>query len=397
MNKILVVTYDFPYPINSGGKSRIYHLLKFGKSKDIEFLLFSFTRPNYKPSNNSEMEKIGVSKIYTFPRGAIKDPKLWAKTLLTRSSIFKSLYYSKEAEEKILDIIKTENIDTVLFESFYTSFFISEKIRSLGVKQIFGTENIEHELYFDFAKSKPAVLKKPYMMQVERVRAEEEKAYELSDVVLAVTPEEQEFIQKKFKTPVEVIPNGVDTSYLGFKQKPASAKATAGEGKNLLFVGNFSYFPNIDAMRFFYNDVFLQIPDAALTLVGKHQDKLTFLVHDSRIVHTDYIDDIRQAYYDADIFVFPVKFGGGTNFKILEAASCGTPIIAIPDRVKGMGFIPDKHYIAATSPTEFVNGIERLSIDKKLRDTVSKNARTVMEKEYDWKEIGEKLSQVFKS
>lgn len=385
--KILVVTYDFPHPINSGGKNRIYHLMKYAKSKDVEIVLFSFTRPAYQPSNKSEIEKIGVSKIFTHPRGTIKDPKLWAKTLLTRSSIFKSLYYSKEVDKKLLNIIQNEKIDTVLFESFYTSFYLSDRIKKLGVKQIFGTENIEHELYYDFAKTKPFILKKPYMMQVERVRSEEEHAYSSADLVFAVTSEEEEYIKRKTKTKIEIIPNGVDTDYLEFKTKKTA-------GKNLLFVGNFSYFPNVEAMRFFYTQVFLQIKDATLTVLGKNQDKLLFLTHDPRIKNIDYVEDMRKVYYNADVFVFPVTFGGGTNFKILEAASCGTPIIAIPDRVKGLGFTADKHYVEATTPTEFIDGIQRLFDDKKLRNTISNNARLIMEKEYDWKEIGKKMTTV---
>src|SRR3989344_657345 len=121
--KVLILTYDFPYPTNSGGKSRIYNLIKFSKS----------------------------------------------------------MYFDKKVEDKLLDIIQKENIDTVLFESFYTSFYISEKIRKLGVKQIFGTENIEHILYYDFAKEKNSIIRKPFMTQVGRVRREEERAYEKSD------------------------------------------------------------------------------------------------------------------------------------------------------------------------------------------------------------------------
>ena len=66
MRKVLFVTYDFPYPINSGGKSRAYHLMKYAKDKDIELILFSFVRPTFKKSYEKELEKITgdhVSKV----------------------------------------------------------------------------------------------------------------------------------------------------------------------------------------------------------------------------------------------------------------------------------------------------------------------------------------------
>lgn len=387
MTKVLIVTYDFPYPTNSGGKSRIYNLLKFSKDKSLEFFLYSFVRDSFKDSYKKEVEKIGVSKIYTHKRKRVKDMGVLAKTLLGASSIFKQLYFSKEVEAEIIDIIKTEGIDTVLFESFYTSFFISDKIKNLGVKQIFGTENIEHMLYYDFAKKKPSIFRKGYLVQVSRLEHEEEKGYTGADIVLAVTEEEKKYITAKTKSSVEVIPNGVDTKELEYQTKKT-------QGKNLLFVGNFSYFPNIDAIKFFYSEVFLQIPDATLTIVGKNQEVLAFLESDTRVKSVDYIEEIKDAYYAADVFVFPVRLGGGTNFKILEAASCGTPIIAIPDRVRGLGFESGKEYLAAETAQDFILGINSLSDDKELRHKISKNARTLIEKEYDWKKIGEKMNKV---
>lgn len=390
MTKVLFVTYDFPYPTNSGGKSRAYNMMRFSKSQDIELQLFSFVRPAFKSIYKTEVEKIGVSKIYTTLRKAARDPLSWGKAILGNASIFKLLYFDKAIEKKIVDIITSEKIDVVVFESFYTSFYLSDKIKTLGVKQIFGTENIEHMLYHDFAKSKPAMLQKPYLVQVGRVRKEEEKAYRQADVVLAVTQDEKKYIQDKTDVSVEVISNGVDTSFLKYKPR----KEASG---NLLFVGNFSYFPNIQAMESFYKDVFITMQNVTLRIVGKNQEKLSFYKKNSRVVHTEYIEDLRDAYYEADILVFPVKFGGGTNFKVLEAASCGAAIVAYPDRVKGLGFLADTHYIAATSSTEFKKGIEELLENPKVRLGISQNARKLVEKDYDWKQIGQKLNKLLVS
>lgn len=388
MPKVLFITYDFPYPLNSGGKSRSYNLMKFTASEKVDIFLASFIRNSYKTPDNEKLEEIGVEKIWVFKRRKVRNPKVLVKTAMSSSSIFKNLYYDKKFEQKIINIISEERIDIVVFESFYSAFYISAKISKLGVKQIFGTENIEHILYFDFAKSKSKVLQRLYMRQVERVRKEEEKAYGAADCILAVSNEEKEYIEKKTSTPVFVVPNGIETKYFSFKPRN-------GKTKKLLFVGNFSYFPNIDAIEFFYRNVFQNIPDAELTVVGKNQNKLPFLGRDKRVESIDYVEDIRQIYYNADIFIFPVKFGGGTNFKVLEAASCGTPILAIPDRVKGLGFAPDKHFVSATTATEFMAGIRRLTEDENLKTDIAKNARKLIEEEYDWKEIGRRLEKLF--
>ncbi|HMS22656.1 MAG TPA: glycosyltransferase family 4 protein [Candidatus Levybacteria bacterium] len=385
--KLLILTYDFPYPTTSGGKSRIYNLIKFLKKKNIEIYLLSFVRDTYKKKYNDPILEIGVSEIIHFKRKKVRSFPVMIKASLSSGSVFKTLYSDQKVEKKIIDMIREKNIDTILFESFYTSFYISEKIKKMKVRQIFGTENIEHMLYHDFAANKSKIVKNVYMSQVAKIKNEEEEAYNKSDLIVAVTEEEKNYIHKKTKTHIEIIPNGVDSSSLSFKSHFSY-------GKKLLFVGNFSYFPNVDAMDFFYKNVFLNIPDASLTVVGKYQNKLPFLVSDSRVLNIEYVEDIASVYYDSDIFVFPVRFGGGTNFKVLEAASCGTPIIAIPSRVKGLGFVPDTHFIEATSPVDFMRGIRRLSEEKELQMRITKNARILIEDEYDWKKIGEKFGRI---
>lgn len=386
--KVLIITYDFPYPINSGGKARIYNLIKFSQTKNLEIILYSFVRNSFKDSYRKELENIGVSKIFTHKRRKKKNLYVLFKTSLGRNSIFKNLYFSKLAERQLLEIIDEEKIDVILFESFYTSFFISNKIKKKGTVQIFGTENIENMLYFDFAKTKPKILKKIYMNQVEKIRQEEEKAYDNSDHILAVTSEEKDYISKKSKTQIEIIPNGVDTKYFSYHPKKT-------KGKELLFVGNFSYFPNIDAMDFFYKNVFLNIPDATLTVVGKFQNRLPFLISDMRVKNIEYIKEIRNVYYNSDIFIFPVRFGGGTNFKVLEAAACGTPIVAMPERVEGLDFKSEKNFISATTATEFMAGIRRITDEKGLGEKIAKNARELVEEKYDWQSIGYNLQKLF--
>ncbi len=384
--KILFVTYDFPFPINSGGKSRAYHLMKCASTQN-EVLLYSFTRRSYKREDNKELEKIGISKIFTHKRQDKKNFSAIFKTAALPSSIFKNLYFERNVLKELIEIIKKENVNVVIYESFYTSFYINQDIKKLGVRQIYGSENIEHMLYHDLAKTKRFLLKAFYKSQVEKVRKEEEYAYNNSDLIFAVTEEEKEYIQKRTKTEVVVIPNGINPDIFSFKKRKEI-------GEKLLFVGNFAYFPNIDAIHFFYKEVFLKIPSAFLTVVGKHQDRLSYLISDTRVKNIDYIKKIENVYMDSDIFVFPVRFGGGTNFKILEAASSGVAIVAIPERVAGLGFIPDVHYISATSSEEFIYAIKRLIKNKVFYEKLVKNARQVVEENFTWDKIGENFINI---
>ena len=114
--------------------------------------------------------------------------------LLKQQSIFKTLYFSREIFADLLGIITDLKVDIVHFESFYTGFYISDKLKNLGVKQIYGSENIEFKLYEDYAKGK--LLKPLLNIQVNKIKNEEIAMYLESDLTLAVTKDEVEFIKK---------------------------------------------------------------------------------------------------------------------------------------------------------------------------------------------------------
>lgn len=386
MKKVLFVTYDFPYPTNTGGKNRAYHMLKYS-GKEFKKYLFSFVRSDFDGKYVEEMEKIDVEVVHTEPRRKLRDPKNVIR-LLARNSIFKSLYYSNSVLDKICSIIREKEIDVVHFESFYTSFFISDEIHALGAKQVFGTENIEHILYQEFAKKAPFFTKPLYDIQVKKIKEEEISFFKKADVCVAVSEPDAEKIRKYAEC--EIVRNGVDIENLKYKEPNKIAR-------KLLFVGNFSYFPNVDAINFFYNEVFKKLTgDIQLTIVGKKVSELSFLP-DPRVEAIEFIPEISDAYRDADIMVAPIRHGGGTNFKVLEGMAAGLPIVALPDRLEGLDITDGKNILIAKDALEFKEKCEKLIGDFELRKKLAENARKLIEQEYSWKVIGNNLATVWKN
>ncbi len=391
MKKILFITYDFPYPTNSGGKNRAYNLIKFG-GKDLEIHLVSFTREGFRKEDHEKMKEIGVKDVLTFKRKRAKSPKSFVSSFSPSSSIFKHLYYEDEIEKEIIEKIKRDKIDVVHFESFYTGFYISKKIKELSVKQIFGTENIEYKLYEDYSRNASSFVSRFfYAKQAKTIKTEEEKFIKLADTCIAVTNEEADYIYKRNKS-CYVIENGIDVNNFPLKQNNEEYT-----GKNLLFVGNFSYFPNVDAMKFFYDNVFSKISDrdVTLTIIGKNSRKLS-IPYDPRINIIEFIDDIRTVYERSEIFVFPVRYGGGTNFKVIEAMAMGVPIVAFAERLAGLSVIDGRDFLAARSGREFREKINELFNSKDLGNRITKNARKVVEENYSWEKIGLKMNKVWK-
>lgn len=387
MRRILFLTYDFPYPTNTGGKNRAYHMLKYAKG-DFKKYLFSFIRSDFNANYSAELEKIGVEVVGTELRRKTSDLRN-VGGIATGKSIFKSLYHSKKVADELLRIVHDQKIDVIHFESFYTAFYLSNIFKTLGVKQIYGSENIEFMLYEEFAQNK-GLLKPLLNLQVKQIKKEETEMYKNSDAALAVTNEEVEFI-KKYNEKTYQIPNGIDIDNFAYHEPSERVE------KNILFVGNFTYFPNVSAIESFYKNIFTKIDsDVKLTVIGKKVGSLSF-ISDPKVRTIEFVEDIKEAYAASDILISPIKIGGGTNFKILEAMAAGVPVIAYKGRMDAVGVEDDTHVIVASDDLDFQKKIEMLLENLDKRKSLAKSARKFVEEKYDWKSIGAKLGDVWQN
>lgn len=401
--KVLFFTYDFPYPTNTGGKNRAYNLLKYSGT-DITYYLFSFTREHISQERINSLKKIGVSNIFLFDRnvprvsdvitsmkGAVTHIDSVFPLLNPTSSLPKKLYFQQKILDQLIAVVNKEKIDIVHCESFYTCYYLNDLLKKQGVKQIFGSENIEYLLYEDYIKySTSKILRPIYNYELKKIKQDEEQLMSKADVVVAVTESEAAYIKDTVGSEAYIIPNGVNTSSLSFKKRKKNSI------KKLLFVGNFSYFANIDAMEAFYKEVFidLQVENIKLVIVGKNAEKLSFY-NDKRIQFVSYIENIADIYNECDILISPIRIGGGTNFKILESMACGLPVIAYADRVKGLNLKDKVHALLAQNPYEFKEYIIYLIKNPVIGEEIAKNARVLIEGNYSWDIIGKRLNQLW--
>jgi glycosyltransferase involved in cell wall biosynthesis len=403
--KLLYFTYDFPVPITSGGKNRAYHMLKYGKGK-IDISLFSFYREIPDTESLAAIEELGISNIRLFKRplsnfkSLAENPVQMIKHLPSLSrlanplwSITKKLYFQQSIYKELLKTVIDEKIDVVHFESLYTAYYFSTELEKMGVKQIFGTENLEYTLYEEYAKTATKKLLRPlYWLESQKIKKDEHMLLQTYSDVMAVSKEDADRITQITSRPSKVIQNGVDIATFAYKKKKTATKKM----KQLLFVGNFTYFPNINAIKNFYTQVFKQLPDNyELKIIGKDTQSLG--IEDKRVICVDYVKDIRDAYYEADIFVFPIKIGGGTNFKVVESMACGLPVIGYGDRLESIGVTHKEEVYIVKNGKEFVAGIKTLMDKKDDIDLITHRARKFVEEKYSWEVIGENLHKYWRT
>jgi polysaccharide biosynthesis protein PslH len=387
--RVLFFTYDFPYPTNSGGKMRAYNMMKYAKAGN-DITLFSFVRDTYLNEYMTKMKEIGITSVETFPRKPVKSLRNLSVPFRNHS-LFRQLYYDNSVADRLYREVRDSKIDIVHYESFYPGCYLSEKIRGLGAKQIYGSENIEYKLYEDYVSRNTPALLKPFLSpQIRKIKAEELHLVRNADMTLTVTESEKAFFSTFTKKPIHVIENGVEVDEFSNKIRRRTKKFT------VLFVGNFSYFPNKTAVEFFYTQVMKKIADDSLLfkIVGKGASQFQSFA-DPRIETIEFMDDIKDAYYSADIFVCPIAIGGGTNFKILEAMATGLPVVAFTDRVTEIGAKHDRDVLTADTGEEFLAAVQKLITNAKLAEHLAKNARKIIEEKYAWDAIGKRLQKAW--
>jgi glycosyltransferase involved in cell wall biosynthesis len=161
-----------------------------------------------------------------------------------------------------------------------------------------------------------------------------------------------------------------------------------------------SWHPNRDAVRFFLTEVWpglvKEIPDLRLFLIGRNPPKEARTApHAGRIEAPGFVDDVRRYLARSHVFIVPIRVGGGTRLKIVDAMAAGKAVVSSAIGYEGLRVVDGEHLVRADSPEEYQDKIERLLKDRSLRKDLGKRARSLVEKEYAWQVVGEKIRKVY--
>ncbi len=190
--------------------------------------------------------------------------------------------------------------------------------------------------------------------------------------------------------PLEVVPNGVDTrTYRGDFGPP--------EADTLIYSGALTYSANFDAVDYFLRDIFPRVrarrPGVRLRITGKTDGvPLARLPLGEHVTLTGYVEDIRPVVARSWAAIVPLRVGGGTRLKILEALALGTPVVSTSKGAEGLDLQDGKHLLIADTPQEFAEAVTRLLSDAALREELGHRGREQVRRLYDWERIGAQLN-----
>ena len=315
------------------------------------------------------------------------------KSLLLHLPYSTEMYCPKSLSETVVSAVKKFNIDVVHTD---TIGLIESVLDRLPCRKTLNHHNIESDMMFRRSEKESNVFKKVFFLfEARKLRSYEGKycpRYDLNLLVSELDEERLLKIAKDIKT--SVIENGFDCNYFPYTYR-------INRSQELLFVGSLDWYPNGDAMIFFCERIWPHLkrtyPDLKLTVIGKNPpDRLHMLVENEKDIDLKgFVKDVRPFVEKARVFICPIRDGGGTRLKLLDAFAQGIPVVSTKIGAEGLDAEDGKHILIADTEEAFIKQIERTLFDDDLCMQLSLNGRRFVEERYSYQAIGEKLSHLY--
>ena len=258
----------------------------------------------------------------------------------------------------------------------------------------------EHNIEFDLARQQASdehgLLRRVHnAVNWPKLRREEVHAFRTFDgVTFCSVADEQRARALVPSLRSTVVPNAVDIEE--FRPDPG---LPASDGQTVMFFGAINYFPNVDGLLYLLREIWPRIeqshPRARLKIVGQHPTPQILSFQGPRIEVTGKVDDLRPHLSSAAVTVVPLRIGGGTRFKILEAMAMARPVVSTSIGAEGIDARQGQDLLLADTPESFAQAVGRVLDDPRLGAELGRRGRALVEASYSWNAVGGRLEEFF--
>jgi glycosyltransferase involved in cell wall biosynthesis len=386
--RLFVLLSRVPYPLEKGDKLRAFHQIR-ELSKNNEIILcavnpdrnldkqkaFKNLQPYCRSINFIDLSICGI--VWNMMRSYVKGLPIQT-----------GYFYSKKSKKKIDALIKEYQPDHIYCQLVRTA----EYVKDLSLKK-----TIDYQDVFSYGMKrryeKAGFLKKPFMkMEYERLMKYENLVFDIFNNKTIISYPDQQLMDHHKKDEIHIIPNGVDHAFFA---------PVEGEKKyDLVLAGNMAYPPNVDAANFLVKEimpiVWKKFPESNVLLAGASPDKRVLALKSKKIEVSGWLDDIRDAYSSAKIFIAPMRIGTGLQNKLLEAMSMRIPSITTKLANDALKAVDNKNVLIGNTAEELAEKIILLLTNKVTYEKIADNGFEFVNSEYSWEESTAKLENIIK-
>ena len=401
--RLLFLAQILPHPPDGGVKIRTYHVLRL-LAREFEVDALCFHRRSAREDSAAIEESVealrehaALVEAFEIPQERSRTRLLWdhLRSVLRRRPYTYFSYESSSFLSRLRELLKSESYDLVHVDSLDLSRYLSE-LPDRPV--VCGHHNVESELLRrrgDSASFPP--LRWYFRLQADLLEREEDRWCPRVALNVTVSDRDRQTLEERVPgAEVLVAPNGVDTETF----RPAGGEE--GTESGLVFVGGCTWFPNRDALEYFSAEILpllrRQRPDLTVRWVGR-ADRETRARYRAEhgIEMTGYVDDIRPHMRAAACYVVPLRVGGGTRLKILDAWAMGMAVVSTSQGCEGLRAEDGENILIRDSAEGFARAVERVLDDPALRRRLGRRARETTEEVYAWDVIGEEMNAAYRA
>lgn len=387
--RLFVLLSRVPYPLEKGDKLRAFYQIK-ELSKNNEIILCALN-----PLRNLDKQK-AFRELQPYCRSINFIDLPWygiiwnmKKAFLKGIPIQSGYFYSCRAKRKIKKLVEEYKPDHIYCQLVRTAeYFIKSDI----------PKTIDYQDVFSYGLkrryNKANWLFKPFFkMEYKRLLKYENKVFDSFDNKTIISYPDQKLIDHPEREKIHIIPNGVDHDFFS----PMERK----KEYDLVFAGNMAYPPNVDAANFLVKEimpiVWKEKPDSKVLLAGASPDRRVLALKSEKVVVSGWMDDIREAYASARVFIAPMRIGTGLQNKLLEAMSMKMPSITTKLANDALKAKDQQEVLIGNDAKSLAENILKLLEDAEFYTKLAENGFQFVNTEYSWEESTAKLEKIMRT
>jgi glycosyltransferase involved in cell wall biosynthesis len=398
--KILWLSHLLPYPPEGGALQRSYHLIRgaaqFGDVDIVTFRQRAFhpDRASVDRAVSKLEEFVNVEGVFDLPADRSRFAKTWllASSLLTRDPYTVRWNRSHLLNRGIREIAARRRYDLVHFDTigmfqYRTSF--------PNAAWVLNHHNVESQMIARRAETAKAAARL-YLQREHRRLAEWEVAHGRDATVhIVVSAPEAEHLRHLIPgAEIAVVENPADTTFFAPDETPR-------QPGHVVFVGRIDAYSNAAAVRWLRDEIWPALRARGLarrlSIVGRNPpgDIVAWGASDPSVEVTGYVGDVRPFMRRAEVYVCPIRDGGGTRLKLLDAMAMGMPIVSHGFAIEGLSITPGCQALVADDAEGIVSAVEEILSNPDRAATLGRNARTHVETHFSVEAVRSHLAAAY--
>ncbi len=395
---LLFLSHRLPFPPHGGAALRTYNIIRLlARDFDLHVLCFdrvdSATQGMSLADRMGAMAEFGTFEVFPIPQhgNRLRFVADHARSVIRQVPYTYYVHDSAPFERRMRSLLEERRFSVVHIDSMDLVRFIP---MLHGIPVICTHHNVESSLMRRRATNEESPVTRRYLAhQASLLEQAEREWMPRVSLNIAVSDADRDALQALAPAArVVTIPNGVDTDFF--------APGVVANPEGCVFVGGTTWYPNRDALDWYVSDIAPALRttgvSSPVTWVGRAtEDELRQFADDPAVRLTGYVDDVRPYVHSAKCFIVPLRVGGGTRLKILDAWAMGAAVVSTSIGCEGLVAVDGENILIADTAEGLAVAIARVLRDDALRSALGANARRTATERYSWEVLGLAMHELY--